>query len=198
MIKIMLKQIHYKALDNCRSKDDNRAALQDIHLTEKYIETTDGKILLRIPREFIGVPNDPAAAAGVYKVIGTEKQGAGMVLMILELMPDAQYPNTDQILPAIVSYPKPIVINLTTDKKDPIMLSKALLTIYCITHNAVVMPLLEKLSVLDQCFEVRQCAEDKPVILTSEPDKDGLYITALICPFRFGYIGKPQHAPIEK
>ncbi len=181
MIKAMMKKETYKALDACRSNDETREVLKGLHITEKHIEATDGRMLFRVGRDHVGVSEE--TKPGVYSVIGVAKKDkagfAGYVEIALEYQEGAEYPNTNLVIPEPGKAADQISFTLEPERKAPMSISAAIIKLYQKTGNAYAAHLLTRLAVLNEAWKADGAEKDKPALLNN-----GNGYTAVIMPFR--------------
>ena len=164
MIKILSKTDAWKVLNACRAgKKANKAALEYVHLTDKYLESTDGAMLFRSGRANFGIPSD--APAGVYEVVSAKAGAANFTEIALEIVPDAQYPNTDQIIPKLDVLQNTDKIALEPEKQSITSLSAAVIKLYKYTGNAYSVNLLERLTPMNESWSLCFTDRDKPAAL---------------------------------
>jgi hypothetical protein len=161
MIKIMMAANTYKALKECSSKDKTRLVIGGYHITDKYIETTDGKMLLRVNRELVSIPD--GTKAGAYNEIGTGKVTKGFVEIALEEMDVEQ-----------------ISVPIATVKEDELSLSSAMIKVYRHTGNAYAFHFFERLAVLNETWLINKAEQDKAIKATACNE----YYVAVILPFK--------------
>lgn len=91
--KLVIPSNNFKLLEGCKADTkDGREALTYLNFREGgIIEATDGRILVRTKLD-ISIP------AGVYRIIGTEKNSKTTYLLTLESV-DINYPNTENVIP---------------------------------------------------------------------------------------------------
>ena len=162
MIKILSKTDAWKVLNACRG-GKNKPNLDYIHLTKDYIETTDGAMLFRSGRANYGIPQD--APAGVYEVVSAKAGAANFTEIALELAPDVQYPNTDQIIPKLDVLQNTNRIELAPVKASMTSLSAAVIKLYNYTGNAYSVNLLERLTPMNESWSLCFTGPDKPAAL---------------------------------
>lgn len=187
MIRMMMRKDLWHALDACRaSKKDNRDALLCLHLTDKYIETTNGIQLIRMNRENIGI--DATIQPGVFKVISIGKPSTGFIEIILEAALDMQYPDTLQVLPLIVT-PLQNTNGFDLIDKDSISISGAMIKLFKITNNAFTYAVLERLSYINGRWDICAGSIEKIDPASFKSPKAILYnkqygISSIILPFK--------------
>jgi hypothetical protein len=177
MIKIMMAANTYKALKECSSKDKTRLVIGGYHITDKYIETTDGKMLLRVNRELVSIPD--GTKAGAYNEIGTGKVTKGFVEIALEEM-DVEYPDTKQVIPETSPVSEQISVPIATVKEDELSLSSAMIKVYRHTGNAYAFHFFERLAVLNETWLINKAEQDKAIKATACNE----YYVAVILPFK--------------
>ena len=162
MYKLIAKTEDLKALIAFTSTDNTREVLQALHVTPEYIESTDGRALLRIGRTAMNTD----APQGLYKVSAIAKFGAGLSQVILDAY-DGEYPNTDRVIPAASAHAADAVdITLAaTKKQDPLQLTitRAVIELYKHTGNAYGMEILKRLSGIDGTWRASKAAAGAPI-----------------------------------
>ena len=82
MIKVLIQEKIYKVISSCTAgAKDGREALNGLHITKKYIEATDGRMLARADRYNIGIPDN--TEPGLYKIIGAGKKDKAAVMEVI-------------------------------------------------------------------------------------------------------------------
>jgi len=152
IIKQVIKAEVLKALKACLSKDITSAVLNYIHVGPDYIESTDGKILMRW-----NCTREELPAEGVYKIIAESKLGkyAG-VEVTLEKM-EFEFPKTDQVIP------KKKYESIGVKLDDALSFTSAIIGVYEHTGNAVSYELIEKLARGADYWNVYANGKEKPV-----------------------------------
>ena len=178
MIKIMIQKKAYQALSTCIAKKDaGRAALEGVHITDKYIEATDGRMLLRLGRDLVGVQED--AKPGAYSIIGARKDAAGYMEIALDFMDGAEYPNTENVIPAPPNGDG-LQVKIQPEKDDPMSTSAAIIRLYNHTGNAYSAHLLSRLASLGETWTANKAKKDNPIRMDAA---EGNY-TVVLMPFQ--------------
>lgn len=178
MHKLSTRAADLKALLNfVTDPKEKRAALEGIHITDKYIEASNGRGLLRVNREMVSTD----APAGVYKVIGQNKLGAGLVEAIIEAL-DVVYPNTDQVIPAAGNVADQIKIPIYSGRGHELSTSSAIIKLFKLTGNGYALELIKSLAPVAAEWIASKAAQDKCVRLDHKCG-DVEYI-AVLMPFK--------------
>ena len=169
--KLALTKKDLTALKSCLSSDETREVLASIHFGAGFVESTDGKMLFRIYLEHGVEP-------GVYKIIRESKAVRGIVEVTLEQI-EAQYPNTDQVIPA--DRREFITVNVS---KNPQVITSAALKLFTYYGAAYSVEFIERLSGLESSWDCHSVSKDHPVKMVSKYGDDIKYL-AVVMPFSF-------------
>jgi hypothetical protein len=158
-------------------KKDKREALMTLHIAPDYIEATDGRGMLRISRGDLITTDAPA---GVYTISATRKIGGGMSEAILEAY-DAEYPNTDRVIPARVNSASQVAGIIISD--DDMVITRAVINLFKHTGNAYAYGLIAKLAGIAGTWAVDKAGIDKPARM-DYTDCAGVAYIAVVMPFK--------------
>ena len=184
MKKITMNEKLFKILDACREKDkDGRPALKGLHVTDKHIEATDGKMLVRASAENIG--KDQGTAPGVYRIVGKQKIGAGIVDVAAELIKGEEYPDTEKVIPKAPGKAEKGVffVHIGGFKDDPHVLTKAVIDIYRETSKGYSAHLLARLAPAGAKWVAAKGKRKDAGALRMDSNGELGHITAVIMPF---------------
>ena len=180
MIKILSRTAAWKMLNACRADKKGSEIMGGVHLTKDYLESTDGTMIFRSGRANFGVPSD--APDGVYEVISAKPGAASFTEIALELVPGAQYPDTDRVMPKLDIMQNTDKITLAPEKESTLSLSAAVLRLHKYTGNAYSVVLLDRLTPINESWSLCVTGPDKPAALVL--NNYDAPIVALILPFK--------------
>ena len=170
MSKMTVRKEIWQILDKVRTKEKDHELFSCLHITEKYIEATNGKILFRVFMDNIGLDN---VISGIYKPIITTK--GRLVELFLEPIKD-NFPDTDSCIPEKTN--DILSLELKTEKDSLISLSSALIKLYNFTGNCYSISLLNLLTPLT-FWKASKAKKDGAVRLDDNNNK----CIAIIMPF---------------
>lgn len=164
--KTGMKRTEWAILKAVMSKDKTREQLQVINFTKEYVESTNGKMLVRLAIENNIEP-------GAYRVISENKLGKYLVELVLEKT-DIAFPNTSNVIPK--ENDEYMMLGIDS---NCLGVSKAIIDAFQYSGNAINYELIEKLRLLTNTWNMFKYGKEKPSLFTAE---NGRYI-AVIMPF---------------
>ena len=164
--KTGMKKTEYSILKACMSKDKTRQQLQVLNFTKDYVESTDGRILVRL-----AIEND--IEPGAYRVISENKLGKYLVELVLEKT-DIVFPNTGNVIPK--ENGEYMLLGI---EDNCLGVSGAMIKAFQYSENAISYENMEKLCLLNSVWNMYKYGKEKPSLFTSE---NGKYL-AVIMPF---------------
>ena len=164
--KVLMPNYNYKALKAVMTKDKHREQLQVINFQKEFVESTDGKMLIRIKIE-------TGIECGAYRVIKETKLGKYHIELVLEKT-DILFSDTQRVIP--IENDEYLALDIDS---NCLGVSQAIINIFQYSETAFNHEMIDKLSILNSQWNVYKYGKEKPCLFTSEKGK---YI-AVIMPF---------------
>ena len=143
MDKVLILTENWQILKKAMpGKKEDREAMKRIHVTEKWIYVTNGRIAVRMIRDHASI-KDP----GTYEIISAGKgESAGFTALILERDEINTFPDVGRVFPE-KDGGEHVMIELFPAKDDSgLSISKAMIDLYKHTGNAFNYTILEILA----------------------------------------------------